>query len=144
MKVRVLYDANWEAKIDHALRVLSLPDYFDQRDYGSGVAGVVIVLMCRDPELHHRQRIRFERSTRTLYLDVMLELSEMTRLEHVGRRRVIADRLLAELIRTFTARKFEEFDSATFMSDLRLAIQQQLLGSDADRFDHLCKPQAAC
>ncbi len=142
MKVRVLSDANWEAKINHATRTLSLPSYFEQLNYGAGLASLVVVLMCRNPELHHRQRIRFERSTRTLYLDVMFDLSEMTRLDHAGRRKVIAERVLAEVARILAARKLAEFDTAAFASDLRIALHEQLLGPDADRFDHLCKPHA--
>jgi hypothetical protein len=142
MKVRILSDTYWTAKIDHAIRPLSLHSYFDQRNYGAGLAGVVIVLMCQSGELHLRQRIRFERSTRTLHLDVMLDLNEMTRLDHAGRRKVIAERVLAEVARILSARGLAEFDATAFNNDLRVVIQEQLLGPEADRFDHLCKSNA--
>jgi len=144
MKVSVLSGSNWEAKLDHATRGLSLRSHFEHRHYGTGLLGIVILLNCREPELNHKQRVHFTRSTRTLYLDVMLDLDEMTKLDHTGRRQAIAKRLLAEVVRIITSRGFKEFDATAFTNDLRLAIEAQLLGADADRFDHLCKPRATC
>ena len=140
MRVDLLADSNWEAKIAHATRPLMLKTYFEDRHYGSGITGLAIVLMSRDPELAFRRRVRFERRTRVLYTDVMLDLSEMRRPGHAKRRELIARRLLEDIPPTISKYRLADFDVSAFTKDFKEVVEQQMLGPDAGRFDHLCLP----
>ncbi|MDB4904018.1 MAG: hypothetical protein JWQ63_3299 [Mucilaginibacter sp.] len=78
MRVFITCDANWEAKIDKVLNILSETGYkavFERRDYGTTIDGIGIVLMCRDPSLKFKQRIRYSRKDRTIYMDIMLNFN---------------------------------------------------------------------
>jgi hypothetical protein len=142
MNILVTADMNWESKIDHALKVLKLGRVFEGRDYGSSVAGITIIFMCRDPAFKFKQRISYRKKERTLAMDIMLHLPEMIPLSHEGRRCVLAQRLLGEVPERLRKYKFTEFNYVAFESDWREAITVQLLGKDSARFDHLCKAQA--
>jgi len=140
MRVNVLSDAHWEAKVEHATRTLSLNTFFAERDYGPGLTSLVVILMCRDPELKFKRRVRVDRKTRTLYLDIMLDLPEMRTLGHAGRRNVIAQRLVTEIPPTIAKYRLPDFDLPRFAQDLQQIIEEQLLGAESSRYDHLCLP----
>jgi hypothetical protein len=138
MKVFITSDANWEAKITHATRTLSLRPFFAERDYGPGLSGLSIILMCRDPALQFRRRVRLDHKKRLLHSDIMLDLPTMQALDHAGRRSIIAERLLADIPPTIAKYHLPDFDLATFTHDFRHVIEEQLLGAESSRFDHLC------
>jgi hypothetical protein len=140
MHVSLLSDTNWEAKIPHATRTLDEQRHFAGRDYGDGIARLIIVLNCRDPELGHRQRVRFTKATRTLGIDIMLPLQAFTGVPHQSRRALIADALLAEIPRILRKYSIADFDQERFLNDFGSYVTHCLLGPDADRFDHLCRP----
>jgi len=133
---------NWESKIDHALKVLDLKRVFEGLDYGSSVSGLAVVFMCRDPALNFKQRIRYSKKEKSFSMDIMLDLPEMIPLCHVDRRRILAERLLREIPKSLRKYRLPHFDYDAFESDWKEAVTDQLLGPNAARFDHLCKPQA--
>jgi hypothetical protein len=75
-------------------------------------------------------------------MDVMLKLSDFVVASHADRRRMLADALKSDIPRTIEKRKFRQFDLAKFKSELEAAIEQQLLGPDASRFDLLVLERA--
>jgi hypothetical protein len=89
MHFRITSDVNKESGVGEVVRELSGPTrkHFVSRDYGSGLPFMGVVLMCRDPALDFKRRIRFAKKDRTLYMDVMLHLPDMISLPHEGRRR---------------------------------------------------------
>ena len=92
--------------------------HFVARDYGTGLLGVVVVLMCQDPNLKLKQRVRFAKTERKLYLDVMLGLEQMRRLDPKDRKQVVGERMLDE-IRIFLKKySFPEFDAERFLDEL--------------------------
>lgn len=135
MRVSILSGTHWEAKVDHATWTLSLNAFFAARDYGPQLTSLVVILMCRDPELNFRRRVRLDRKTSTLYLDIMLDLSEMRSLGHAGRRS--AQRLTAEIPPTIAKYRLPDFDLPTFTHDFRNIIEEQLLGGESSRYGHL-------
>jgi hypothetical protein len=138
MRVSILSDTHWEAKIEHATRTLSLNAFFAERDYGPGLTSLVVILMCRDPELEFKRRVRLDRKTRTLYSDIMLALPAMRSIGHAGRRSVIAQRLVAEISPTIAEYRLPDFDLPRFNYDFQHIIEEQLLGAESSRYDHLC------
>src|ERR1035437_8972176 len=102
MKLGILCDAHWESKLDRTLRELSSSGYrclFGARSYGTGLAEVNIVLMCRDPKLKFKQRIRFVKRRRAIYLDIMLDLDELRQAGNNARRKIVLGQLSTEVPR---------------------------------------------
>jgi hypothetical protein len=93
--------------------------FFVPKDYGAGLSGLVVVLMCRDPELNFKQRIRFARKEKKLYMDVMLDLAQMRSAEWEERTRIIVERLAQEIPTVLHKYSLKEFDETRFVGDLR-------------------------
>ncbi|WP_395740561.1 hypothetical protein [Prosthecobacter sp.] len=142
MKVFVTSDSNWEAKLDHALKVLSLREHFEGLDFGSSLSGLCIVMMCRDPELQFKQRIRMDRKTHDLYLDVMLPLPSFVNGTHAERRHMAAMALVSEVPAILKRYKLKDFRIADFVHEFETTVRAQLLGPDSSRYDHLCLEKA--
>ncbi len=137
-------DYNWESKVDHAIRNLALKDFFRNRNYGEDISGgISVVLMCRDPALGFKQRIRFSKKNQALSMDVMLDLPFFVSATHSQRREEVARKLIAEVPRVIGKYKFKNFNLASFSGDLEETVSEQLLGPDASRHDHLCLERAA-
>ncbi len=121
MHLRITADSNQESGVSEVVIELSGPtrQYFVPRDYGSGLPRLGVVLMCRDLELDFNRRVRFSKKDQTLYMDVMLQLSDMISLAHNERRRVIIERLSREIPEVLTEYKFRDFDQPRFESELR-------------------------
>jgi hypothetical protein len=121
MHFRITSDANKESGVGEVVGELSGPmrKHFVSRDYGSGLPSIGVVLMCRDPALDFKRRIRFAKKDRTLYMDVMLHLPDMIPLPHEERRRVIIQKLEWEIPEVLTKYDFPNFDQTRFESDLR-------------------------
>ncbi len=139
MDVFITSDSNWEAKIAHATRTLSLRPFFAERDYGPGLSALSIILMCRDPSLQFRRRLRLDRKKRDLHSDIMLDLPTMQTAGHAGRRSIIAERLLADIPPAIAKYRLPDFDLPRFTHDFQHIIEEQLLGAESSRFDHLCR-----
>jgi hypothetical protein len=142
MKINVLADSNWEAKVDHALRPLQIREEFEDRDYGAALRALVIVINCRDAGLGHQRRIRLSRQKAELSMDIMLPLDVMARSTHAERRSLIAKSLCGEVARVLGKYRLESFDAEGFLRDLRSSVERSMLSPDAGRFDHLCAERA--
>ena len=140
MHVFLSSDFDWEAKLDHATRVLDTQHHFESRDYGPGLAGLTIILNCREPELALKQRVRFTKADKTLGIDVMLHLPDFIRVPHAQRRAIIARKVLAEVPKVLRKYALPDFDTEAFLADFESYVSESLLGSNADRYDHLCLP----
>ena len=121
MRFVITSDANHESGVGEVVDELSGPtrQHFLPRDYGSGLPQLGVVLMCRDPHLNFKRRVRFSKKDQTLYMDVMLHLPDMIPLTHDERRSVIVQRLEQEIPDVLTKYEFPDFDQTRFESDLR-------------------------
>lgn len=135
MRVWVSYDANWESKLDHALRPLKSMTDLQGRDYGAGLRTLSIVANCRSPDLQHKQRIRYRPSEALLSMDVMLPLDDFVSATHVRRRELLAEALLQQVTSVLERRKIEMFDHKAFLSDFGAVLARDLLGPESARFD---------
>lgn len=142
MKISVLTDSNWEAKLDHAIRPLTLREFFEGRSYGNGLLGICIIVCARDSLLNHQRRERLTKSDRTLHFDVMLSLNELVKASHQHRRDLVCGGICSELERTLERKNFADFDRTTFLADFSRAIHQNLQGEAASRFDQFCLERA--
>jgi hypothetical protein len=120
MHFRITSDANEESGVGHIIDEISGPTrkHFVSENYGLGLLGIVIVLMCRNPELKFKRRLRLVKKDRKLYLDIMLYLHEMTPLEHEARKRVIGSRIAGELPSILRKYSIPDFDDVRFIDDM--------------------------
>ena len=120
MHFRITADTNKESGVGEVVYELSGPtrQHFISQDYGSGLPCLCVVLMCRDPELAFKRRVRFSEKEQTLYMDVMLHLPDLIPLAHAERRRAIVQRLEQEIPEVLTKYEFRDFDQPRFESDL--------------------------
>jgi hypothetical protein len=136
MKFRILCNTDWEAKLDKVLSNLSalgFKSFFEKKQYGNALDGVVVVLMCRDSAYQLKQRIRFYKAEKTLYMDIMLNLDEIKTLEQPERNRLVAQRLITEISPVIAKYKFKEFDSPKFEKDLQKWFKKSGLLSASTR-----------
>ncbi|MFT3684298.1 MAG: hypothetical protein QM783_05120 [Phycisphaerales bacterium] len=94
-------------------------DHFRSKEYGVGLAGIGVVLMCRNPELNFKRRIRFSRKEKILYMDVMLDLAQMRESHHNERKQIVFARLIEEVLAVVRKYSISEFDDARFAEDLK-------------------------
>ena len=127
MRFSLLCDAHQEAGLDKVLfrfSDLGLKRYFEERNYGDTLAGITVVLMCRDPALALKQRIRHAKKEKKLYMDIMFDLNQFRPLNQVQRERIVAGRMLAEITAVLKKYKFEQFDVELFEADLANWLKQ--------------------
>lgn len=122
MRLNILSDHDWESRVDrvlHRISDLGYHEFFSERDYGDEVFGISIVLVCRDPDLNFKKRVRFVKKEKKLYTDVMLSLAEMVAADMAGRARIVIDQLLHEIPETVKKYNFKQFDGDSFINDFR-------------------------
>ena len=120
MDVRIVSDSHWETGLTKVSSKLSerTAVFFENKHYGDSLSRVGIVLMCRDPLLEFKQRIRRSKKDAILYLDVMLDYDEMTDLGHTEQMNVVSDHVVREVGSALAKYKFEDFDKESFMADV--------------------------
>jgi hypothetical protein len=121
MHFRITSDANAESGVGDVVTEISgaTRQHFASKTYGPGLSGLSVVLMCRDPELEFKPRIRFAKTERRLYMDVMLDLRQLVDLGHCGRRELVAVTLAHEVPHALQKYALPEFDSVAFVTDLQ-------------------------
>ena len=122
MRINILCDADWEAKIDKVLDNFSNLGYrrfFEERSYGCSLEGVTIVLMCQDPKLNLKQRIKHSIKEKKIYLDIMLDLLQMKSIDQQQRNKIVADKIINEVSPIIAKYKFNDFDLVKFKEDLK-------------------------
>jgi hypothetical protein len=122
MRLNLLSDAHWEAKVGKILDELSSTGYrqlFEAREYGKGLGGITVVFMCQEPSLNLKQRVKFAKQDKKLYIDIMLHLDEMKMATPDVRRRIVVERLADEVPAILHKYSFEDFDEPRFVEDLK-------------------------
>ncbi|CAN5785335.1 hypothetical protein BH09VER1_BH09VER1_18220 [soil metagenome] len=134
MRLSILCDIHWESRVDLILN--ELPDYrerFESRDYGRGLNCIAVILMCRNPELNFKRRIKLKnekgafREEKVLYMDIMLDLPTMSafdRTDRGSRRKIIAQRLYDEVPEVLSRYKIADFERDAFIADFRSWIDE--------------------
>ena len=128
MRFFITYDANSEANIDEVLNALDdfcFDEYFAEKGYDDSGIKIAVVLMCRDPRLKFKQRIRFSKKENTLYMDIMLDLEQMKSADSGTRKKIVAEKLVNEIPQIVAKYKFKDFDLKRFSSDLSNWFKQQ-------------------
>jgi hypothetical protein len=126
MQLRITGDVNAESGVGQVIDEISGPTrrHFVPKDYGDGLSGVGVVLMCRNPELNFTRRLRFARKEKTVYMDVMLDLTQMRQATHEVRKRIICERLIEEIPAIVRKYSLADFDDALFEQDLKAWLSE--------------------
>lgn len=120
-------DTSWEARIEKVLDKLQdsgVKSYFEKKNYGESLKGINIILMCRNPDLKFKQRIRFIKKEKELYIDIMLDLNQFKQIDLKEKEKIIADKFTDEIPAIVAKYKFEDFDFSRFKSDLLMCMNK--------------------
>src|SRR5262245_23678805 len=135
MHLRITSDANAESGVGRVVEEMSGPTrrHFVPKDYGVGLLGIAVVLMCRNPELNFQRRLRFARKKKTVFMDVMLDLEQMRQADHERRKRIVIERLVDEIPAVLRDYVIRDFDEVRFAQDLKSWFAETGLTSAPDK-----------
>ncbi|MBK8302003.1 MAG: hypothetical protein WBC19_02170 [Pyrinomonadaceae bacterium] len=122
MKFFTTYDANSEANLDEVLDALDeggFEQFFADKFYDDSGIEMAVVLMCRNPQLNFAQRIRFSKKENCLYMDLMLDLDIMRRVDSKTKKQIVGERFVLEIPQIIKKKGFRDFDLNRFTKDLR-------------------------
>ena len=121
MRFMISADIDIKSGIEEVLSILhgtGYIKYFKTKNYGEDIECVFIVLMCRDESLNFKQRIRHSKKEKTIYLDIMLKLSEYIKASPEWRMKTTIKNIFEELSRIIRKYKIKNFASEMFISDV--------------------------
>jgi len=120
-------DINWETKVDKALdQINDIDEFFAQKNYGEDLLGITIIMMCRSPKLKFKQRKRYSKTEKKLYLDIMLDYNQMVNTQNdKDKAKILVQHLNLELPPVLDKYKFEDFNTAEFETDLQLYFKSK-------------------
>lgn len=121
-RFNILADFYWESKIDKVLDTLSETGYrrfFSEQYYGSTLNGITVLLICQDPSLNLKQRIRLSKKEKTINMDIMLDLNQFLKIEQKEREKIVVEKLINEIPAIIRKYRLEDFDILKFESDLK-------------------------
>ncbi|HRE56822.1 MAG TPA: hypothetical protein PLW09_03290 [Candidatus Kapabacteria bacterium] len=122
MRFNILSDADWDSKIDKVLDTFSDFGYrrlFEEKNYGDSLYGITVVFMCRNTEYNFKQRIKYSKKEKKIYLDIMLDLNQFKQIEQREKERIVAQKLISEIPPIISKYKFTNFDLPSFEADLK-------------------------
>ena len=121
MHFRITGDVNESSGVDKVVFEISGPTrkHFEPKDYGPGVNGIGVILMCRDPWLKFKRRLSFAKKDKKLLMDIMLDFPQMRELSHEQRKAIILQRLGDEIPTILRKYAFKDFDEPRFVDDLK-------------------------
>lgn len=120
MEFGISADINWESGVREVLSLISnreFSDYYYSKNYGNDLKAFFIILMCRDPEYNFKQRIRFVKKEKALYMDIMLDFDLFVKITQEERNKIVFDKLIKEVPEIIAKYKFKDFDLSTFTED---------------------------
>ncbi len=126
LRLSILADVHWESRVDLVLNELSsfgFRQHFESKNYGSGLAGVSVILMCRDPSYSFKRRIKLSKKEMNLHMDIMLDLPTMKAASPEERKRIVAQRLFDEVPQVLSGYKIPNFDKDAFIAEFRAWVE---------------------
>jgi len=122
MRLFITCDINWESRVNWVLDTLYESGYvsfFEEQIYGSAIDSIVVVVMCRNPDLNFKQRIRFSKKEKKLYLDIMLDFKYFVKINQKEREQIVVNKLITEVPLIISKYKFKDFNLPKFEIDFR-------------------------
>jgi len=121
MFLRITGDTDVQSGVGSIIDDSSGPaeDHFAPRDYGAGAPDIAVILMCQDPSLNLKRRVRFSRKDNTLYLDVMLDLPAMKAAKQKTRMEFVFKKIYHDVAEVIDRYTLSNFNSELFLKDLK-------------------------
>ncbi|MFD1437928.1 hypothetical protein [Acinetobacter terrae] len=119
-RLLVTSDSNSETGVADANLSLTANGFYkfiEEQDYGNTLNSLVIIFMCRDPELHFKQRIRYSRKKQKLYMDIMLDYQTFVIMTPEQRVSELCKKLLTEMPPIVQKYKITDFDLDKLISN---------------------------
>ena len=129
MRFNILCDADWDSKVDKVLDDFSDFGYrkiFEENNYGNSLTGITVIFICRDTKYNFKQRIRKSKKEKKIYLDIMLDLDQFMQIEQREKERIIAKKLISEVIPIIAKYKFNDFNIEKFETDIKKSFSKFL------------------
>jgi len=125
MLISITSDSNKESGVGEVVDEISGPTkkYFLTKDYGVGLLGIGVVLMCRNPDLNFKRRVRFSKKEKILSMDIMLALDQAKQFVHKEKKNMIVDRILVEVPAVLQKYSISDFDKKSFLNDLEAYLK---------------------
>jgi hypothetical protein len=98
--------------------------HFLLRDFGPGLVGLGLVLVCQDSSLNLKRRIRFARKEKMLYIDIMLDLDQMRSANEEVRKQIVARQLSQEVPEVVSKYSIPDFDQVCFFEEFKKWIEE--------------------
>ena len=120
MVIFITSDSNREAEIHTVISKIKsqgIADYFGVKNYGNDLVDVSLFLICRDPQYNFKQRIKFKKAEKRLYIDIMFDLYEMVNAGMETRQKIVVHKLINEIPPIIEKYKFKDFDLVKFEAD---------------------------
>ena len=121
MKINLLGDFHRDSGIEEILIMIyrkGFTKYFQDLNYGEDLNGVAIICICQNPELNLKQRIRYSKKEKFLYMDLMFDLPFMIESNVYNRQKNIESKIVEEVPKVISKYKFKNFDADTFKKDM--------------------------
>lgn len=125
MHFRITGDIDSESGLEQIILDFSGPakKHFLLKEYGNGLSGIVVVLMCQSSSLNLKKRLRFAKDKKTLYLDIMLDLVQMRQASSDSRRKIVLEQLVEKIPADLRKFSISDFDEKHFIEDLNVWCQ---------------------
>lgn len=122
MRFFVTYDADRTAGLAiflHFLYESGFDTYFSEKSFDDKKTNICGVLMCREPDLNFRQRIRLSAKDNTLYIDLMLDLRAVVLMSEMEKRSFVVRKMREEIPPIIAKYERLNFDVLRFSQDFR-------------------------
>lgn len=129
MRLFITCDIAIETKVDKARDAICDTEFrrfFDEKTYGTSIEGISLFLMCRAPYLKFKQRIRFLKKEKKLYMDIMLDYNQFINVEQAVRNRIVVEKLIIEVPQIIAKYKFKDFDLPEFEKDFKRFLKKAI------------------
>jgi hypothetical protein len=121
MYLLITGDTDEESGVGEIIDSVSGPttEHFAIEDYGVGSIDIVIVLMCQDPALNLKRRVRLSKKDNTLYMDIMLDLPTMKGAIPKKRQQLVFKKIHDDLKESIARYRLPNFETERFLRDLK-------------------------
>jgi hypothetical protein len=122
MELFLTCDAHWESGVENIIDELydnGFEDNFIQKEYGNTLNGISVVLMCQNPDLNLKQRIKYSKKEQKVYIDIMLDLNKFKNITALEKKKIIQQKMLDEIPNAIVNKKIADFKTEEFIADLK-------------------------
>lgn len=102
--------------------VESIELFFKDKNYGSSIEEIMIVMTALDRDW--KQRKRFKKDEKRFQYDILLDFFRIVDAEGAEKKRIVCNQMMEITEATFSKYKFEDFDKARFLTDFKSVVNQ--------------------